>query len=198
MLLLTKPALNYLGIPSKVLGTFGSAIFDTSSHDILTFRNLDANSAHTFTYHIALGFFSLAFRYSPESKTYIDILRPELQGRCCRNPQRPEHASNHYRTTPPSSLARSASYDQARHILAHSTQRGYYRRTSTNRYHYMISLRKSSEFVDYTRLSAKMRGTAVNIATNELCWQAPAEHAGHMVEGLRERVIVLLKFQDPN
>lgn len=50
----------------------------------------------------------------------------------------------------------------------------------------MISLSKSSELVDYSQLSAKISGTAVNIATNELCWQALAEHAKYMMEELRK------------
>lgn len=53
-------------------------------------------------------------------------------------------------------------------------------------FHHMVSLRKSSEFVDYAELSAKISGTAVNIATNQLCRQGLVDHANHMAEELRE------------
>ena len=74
VLLLTKPVLDHLGISTDVLGTFRSAIFDKAFPDIVQLGHLDASSTHTYTCHIALKFFSLAFRYFPESKTCIGVL----------------------------------------------------------------------------------------------------------------------------
>jgi len=55
----------------------------------------------------------------------------------------------------------------------------------------MVSLRKSSEFVDYSQLSTKISGTAVNIATNEFCWQVLAEHAEFMVQEIKDEPRIL-------
>jgi hypothetical protein len=53
-------------------------------------------------------------------------------------------------------------------------------------YHHMVALRKSSEAVDYTELSTKISGTAVNIATNEFCLQVLAEHAEFMLQEFKD------------
>lgn len=64
----TKPVLDALNIPKHVLNTFGSVVFDKFASDLAHARLTDVESTNTFTYHIALGFFSLAFRYFLESK----------------------------------------------------------------------------------------------------------------------------------
>lgn len=55
----------------------------------------------------------------------------------------------------------------------------------------MLSLRRSSESIDYSQLSAKISGIAVNIATNQFCWQVLAEHADFMVQESKNRADAL-------
>lgn len=186
VLLLTKPALNALDIPSHVLGTFGSVIFDKSSLDIFHSKLSGANSAHTFTYHIALGLFSLAFRYFPESKTCVGILLvqnyKDVAAELIRDLNTHQVLISQPLLLP--LLAQQALTRLVTSWLTQHTQVIIDAQAQTG-YHHMLSLRKSSEFVDYAELSAKISGTAVNIATNECCWRALAEHAECMVEELQ-------------
>lgn len=186
VLLLTKPALDSLGIPSNVLGTFGSAVFDKSSPDILHSRNLDTNSAQTFMYHIALGFFSLAFRYFPESKTCIGILLVQNYKDVAAELLR-DLNTHQVLIGQPLLLPLLAQQAMTKLITSWLTQHKevIIDAQSQTGIHHMLSLRKSSEFMDYARLSATISGTAVNIATNELCWHVLADHAEHMVEQLK-------------
>lgn len=70
----TKPVLEVLSIPKYVLGTFGSVIFDIFTIDLAHKQLTDTEPSNAFAYHIALGFFSLAFRYFPESKACLGVL----------------------------------------------------------------------------------------------------------------------------
>lgn len=64
----TGPILEILHLPSHVLGTFGSIIFDKSYLDISRTKLAETDPANSFIYHIANGFFSLAFRFFPGSR----------------------------------------------------------------------------------------------------------------------------------
>jgi len=185
VLLVTTPALNVLKISSHILGTFGSVIFDKSPLDILHSRLSDPNSVQTFTYHIALGFFSLAFRYFPQSKTCVGILLvqdyKDVAAEVLQDLNKHQVLIGQPLLLP--FLAQRAItkivtswLNQHREIIVDAqAQTGF---------HHMVTLRKSSEFVDYTELSTVISGTAANIATNEFCWQVLAENAEYMVQEL--------------
>lgn len=74
LLTLTEVALKSLGISSSVLGMFGSVVFEKSFPDIFDFKPGSTNAVPTFAYHVALGDFSLAFRFFPASKTCVGIM----------------------------------------------------------------------------------------------------------------------------
>jgi hypothetical protein len=186
---LSRPALDSLGISIKVLDIYGSAVFDESPPDFLHFRQLDSDSERESTYHIALGHFSLAFRYFPQSKSSVGILLVQnymevavellrelkthqvLVGQRLLLPLLAQQAM--------AKLIASWLVQHKEVIIDAQAQTGY---------HHMVSVRKSAELMDYTHLSAKISGTAVNIATNELCWQSLAEHAESMACDLRREL----------
>lgn len=195
---LTKPVLEVLDIPKRVLGTFGSVVFDKSSLDIAHTRLAETDPAHSFIYHIALGFFSVAFRYFPGSKTWlgiplvqnykgiaVDLLQDlythqDLIGHPLLLPLLAQQAMT--------ILITSWLTLHKEVLIDAQAQTGY---------HHMVSLRKSSEFVDYTQLSTKISGTAVNIATNEFCWQVLAEHAEFMVQEFKDEADPIILFGPP-
>ncbi|KAI0815502.1 hypothetical protein GGR55DRAFT_349117 [Xylaria sp. FL0064] len=49
-------------------------------------------------------------------------------------------------------------------------------------YHEMLLLARSGRVVDYSRLSAKMTGTVINIADAELCWTILLEHGDMLID----------------
>jgi len=187
LLALTNPPLKSLGISSDMLEMFGSVVFEKVYPDVFNFKQSNASTTPTFAYHIALGDFSLAFRYFPGSKTCVGILLvqdyKDIAGEILRS-------LNTHRTLIGEPLLLPLLAQKAMTKLA-SSWLSQHKETimdaqAQTGFHHMVSLRKSSQSVDYSELSAKISGTAVNIATNQLCWQALLDHAKHMAEELRE------------
>jgi len=184
---LTKPVLEVLDIPKRVLGTFGSVIFDKSSLDTAHKILAETDVAHSIIYHIALGFFSVAFRYFPESRTCVGILLVQNYKAIAADLLQDIYTHQNFIGHPlllPLLAQRAITILVTSWLTLHKevlidaqAQTGY---------HDMVSLRTSSEFVDYSQLSTKISGTAVNIATNEFCWQVLAEHAEFMVHEIKD------------
>ena len=199
--LVAKPVLDRLDISTDVLGTFGSVVFDKSSPHTLCSGSSDARSAHTFTYHIALGFFSLAFRYFPESKTCVGILLVQNYMDIATEFLR-DVDTHRVLIGQPFLLPLLAHQAIAKLIASWLTQHKevIIDAQAQTGFHHMVSLERSSEFVDYTQLSTKISGTAVNIATNELCWQALTNHAELLLDGLKaeNNRLTLLPKSEPD
>lgn len=71
---LTESILETLQLPSNVLGNCGTIHFDKSYLDISRTKLAETDPANSFIYHIAIGFFSLAFRYFPGSNNCVGVL----------------------------------------------------------------------------------------------------------------------------
>lgn len=59
----------------------------------------------------------------------------------------------------------------------------------------MLSLRKHWPTTDHVHLSAKINGTAVNIATNQFCWQVLYSHA-QFLPADRKHFIAFVELMD--
>lgn len=186
-----------LGITKNIFDIVGSVVFDKTYPDVFDFKHGNVSTPPTFAYHIALGDFSLAFRYYPSSKTCVGILLvqdyKEIVSELLRDVNTHQALVGEPLLLPllaQKAMTRTVTLWLNEHeetVMDAQAQTGF---------HHMVSLRKSTEFVDYTELSAKISGTAVNIATNQLCWQGLVDHGDHMAKELRESALLLESDMD--
>jgi len=187
LLTLIDPALTTLGFDSSILVNHGSVFFKKWDPDILDLEYGTGSTAPTSGYHVALGDFSLAFRYFPQSKTCVGILLVQDYKEVATELL---YGLNTHRVLIGESLLMPllASRAMTKIITAWLNQH----EETVNEvqaltgFHHMASASGSSEFRDYVGLSAKISGVAVDIVSVQLCWQALVEHANYMAEDLRE------------
>ncbi|KAI1288209.1 hypothetical protein F5Y03DRAFT_379986 [Xylaria venustula] len=175
-----KPALLSLGFPERLLETFDRVVLDAIPIRLAETKKAPHEDPNI-VYHISLGFFSLMYRYDPDLKTHTGIVlgqnNQELFSRLIQN------------------IIDYRGYIGHPHILPIATQRAVCSELSSwmevqkeaikeaqsqTGYHQMLLIAKTRKLVDYSELSARMVGTAINIATTSLCWEILAAH-GHIL-----------------
>jgi hypothetical protein len=184
-----SPAFKALNIPEQILGTYGRVVFD--KFVIETAQSGVQNTKHgsAFVYHISLGFFSFAFRYFPESGCCVGFLLIQNHKELAMQITNDLIAYRQFIGEPRllpfvaqraiDSVLNSWFGLQKEAIVEAQRQTGY---------HQMLSLASKGQRVDFTELSTKVTGTAMNIATTELCWKLLAEHSCLLIQELDNEV----------
>ena len=173
------PTLDRLGIPPKILKTFGSVIFEKFSNSTPQITRAGLSSVEAHSYFIAFGFFSVAWRYFPASKRSIGLLFQQDEDSKNITSNLLKTLSTHctlmrHPSFLPISSHKAISVELScwmtrfkEEIFAAQGQTGY---------HHMLAIEAYQGNVDYSRLSSKISGIAINIATSHFCWQVLEDH----------------------
>ena len=179
------PCLRGLGIPPEVLSTFGSVVFDKFHSHAQLNETSDIGLNNTHSYFIAYGFFSLAWRYFPASQRCVGLLFQQGEdSRKITSSLLKEMSENHllmsHQWLLPFSAHRAIGLELScwmaqykKEIVAAQSQTGY---------HHMLAIENYQGTVNFSELSSKISGIAINIATNHFCWQVLEDHVKFMIE----------------
>jgi hypothetical protein len=175
---LSMPLRGALQMGPNTLESFGSIFFDKPCE-------LSDGSQTSSSYHIAYGFFGLAWAYFSQTKTCVGMLLIQDQDdRIMGDKLVQEIFDNQKLIGQPallpllthkavSATVKSWLRKHEEEVIAAQSQTGYF---------HQLAIERHKGFVDFSHLSKKVSGIAMNLATNKLCWQVLLDHVDFVIQ----------------